>query len=101
MKTSAGAPPSRNRSRSSTASSADRRQLHRPANFYTKSHSEKIILGDHIGRDPAKRDRLVIATKFSGNLYPGDPNGGGSGRKSVINACEHSLRRLQTDYIDL
>jgi aryl-alcohol dehydrogenase-like predicted oxidoreductase len=70
------------------------------ANFYTKSHSEKII-GDHIGRHPAKRDRLVIATKFSGNLYPGDPNGGGSGRKSVINACEHSLRRLQTDYIDL
>ena len=70
------------------------------ANFYTKSHSEKII-GDHVGRDPARRDRLVIATKFSGNLYPGDPNGGGSGRKSLINACENSLRRLQTDYIDL
>jgi aryl-alcohol dehydrogenase-like predicted oxidoreductase len=70
------------------------------ANFYTKSHSEKII-GDHVGRHPAVRDRLVIATKFSGNLYPGDPNGGGSGRKSIINACEHSLRRLQTDYIDL
>src|SRR6202050_1835570 len=70
------------------------------ANFYTKSHSEKII-GDHIGRDRAKRDRLVIATKFSGNLYPGDPNGGGSGRKSIIAACDQSLRRLQTDYIDL
>ncbi len=70
------------------------------ANFYTKSHSEKII-GDHIGRHAARRDRLVIATKFSGNLYPGDPNGGGSGRKSVVAACENSLRRLQTDYIDL
>jgi aryl-alcohol dehydrogenase-like predicted oxidoreductase len=35
----------------------------------------------------------VIATKFSGNLYPGDPNGGGSGRKSIIAACEGSLRR--------
>jgi aryl-alcohol dehydrogenase-like predicted oxidoreductase len=70
------------------------------ANFYTASHSEKII-GDHVGRHPARRDRLVIATKFSGNLYPGDPNGGGSGRKSLINACENSLRRLQTDYIDL
>ncbi len=70
------------------------------ANFYTKSHSEKI-LGDHIGRHPARRDRLVIATKFSGNLYPGDPNGGGSGRKAIIAACENSLRRLQTDYIDL
>nr|WP_269199230.1 aldo/keto reductase [Mycobacterium intracellulare] len=70
------------------------------ANFYTRSHSEKII-GDHVGRHPARRDRLAIATKFSGNLYPGDPNGGGSGRKSLISACENSLRRLQTDYIDL
>ncbi|MBZ4395484.1 aldo/keto reductase [Myxococcus sp. MISCRS1] len=70
------------------------------ANFYTKSHSEKI-LGDHVGRHPARRDRLVLATKFSGNLYPGDPNGGGSGRKSIIAAAENSLRRLQTDYIDL
>ena len=70
------------------------------ANFYTRSHSEKII-GDHIGRHKEKRDRIVIATKFSGNLYPGDPNGGGSGRKSIIAACEQSLRRLQTDYIDL
>ncbi|HEY2152576.1 MAG TPA: aldo/keto reductase [Vicinamibacterales bacterium] len=70
------------------------------ANFYTKSHSEQII-GDHIGRHAARRERLVLATKFSGNLYPGDPNGGGSGRKSIVAACEHSLRRLQTDYIDL
>ena len=70
------------------------------ANFYTASHSEKII-GDHIGRHASRRDRLVIATKFSGNLYPGDPNGGGSGRKALINQCENSLRRLQTDYIDL
>src|SRR6201998_3313296 len=71
-----------------------------PPNFSTRSHSEKII-GDHIGQHSARRDRLVIATKFSGNLYPGDPNGGGSGPKQVIAACENSLRRLQTDYIDL
>jgi aryl-alcohol dehydrogenase-like predicted oxidoreductase len=70
------------------------------ANFYTKSHSEKII-GDHVGRHAARRERLVIATKFSGNLYPGDPNGGGSSRKTIISSCENSLRRLQTDYIDL
>ena len=70
------------------------------ANFYTKSHSEKII-GDHVGRHASRRDRLVIATKFSGNLYPGDPNAGGSSRKAIIDACNHSLRRLQTDYIDL
>jgi len=50
------------------------------ANFYTRSHSEKII-GDHVGRHPSRRERLVIATKFSGNLYPGDPNGGGRGQQ--------------------
>ena len=70
------------------------------ANIYTKGHSEKII-GDHLGKNTAKRDRLVIATKFMGNLFNGDPNGGGAGRKSIIAACEESLRRLQTDFIDL
>ena len=70
------------------------------ANAYTKGHSEKII-GDHIGRHPARRDRIVLATKFLSNLYRGDPNGGGSSRKTVVAQCEQSLRRLQTDYIDL
>ena len=70
------------------------------ANIYTKGHSEQII-GDHLGRNANKRDRLVIATKFLGNLYPGDPNGGGTHRKAIIAACEQSLRRLQTSYIDL
>src|SRR5476649_125276 len=70
------------------------------ANVYTKGHSEKII-GDFVGRDRAKRDRIVLATKFFGNLYNGDPNGGGAGRKAIAAACEQSLRRLQTDYIDL
>ncbi len=70
------------------------------ANIYTKGHSETII-GDHIGKHPARRNRIVIATKFLGNMYLGDPNGGGAHRKSMIAACEESLRRLQTDYIDL
>src|SRR5690349_17684487 len=70
------------------------------ANGYTKGHSEKII-GDHLGRHPHRRDRVVIATKFLTNMYLGDPNGGGANRKSLIAACEQSLRRLQTDYIDL
>ena len=70
------------------------------ANAYTKGHSEKII-GDFIGRDRSRRDRVVLATKFFVNLYPGDPNGGGAGRKTIVASCEQSLRRLQTDYIDL
>ena len=70
------------------------------ANIYTKGNSEKII-GDHIGRHTARRERWVIASKFMGNIYPGDPNRGGAGRKNVIASVEDSLRRLQTDYIDL
>jgi aryl-alcohol dehydrogenase-like predicted oxidoreductase len=70
------------------------------ANIYTLGHSEKII-GDHLGKTPSKRHRVVIATKFFGNMFPADPNGGGAGRKSLMAACDESLRRLQTDYIDL
>ncbi len=70
------------------------------ANVYTKGHSEKII-GDHIGRHSHKRSKAVIATKFFGSMVSGDPNSGGGNRKSMMNAVNESLRRLQTDYIDL
>ena len=70
------------------------------ANIYTRGHSEKII-GDFFAARKGRRDRVVIATKFFCNLFAGDPNGGGAGRKAIIAQCEESLRRLQTDYIDL
>ncbi|MGH3771499.1 MAG: aldo/keto reductase [Pseudonocardiaceae bacterium] len=70
------------------------------ANVYTNGHSEEII-GDYVSGKSGLRDRLVIATKFSGNLYRGDPNGGGANRKSIIAQADQSLRRLNTDYIDL
>ena len=35
-------------------------------------------------RATGRRDRAVIATKFFTNLYPGDPNGGGAGRKTIV-----------------
>jgi len=70
------------------------------ANMYTKGHSEKIV-GDHIGRSSGRRDRVVLATKFVGNLFRNDPNGGGANRKAIVQQCEASLRRLDTDYIDL
>jgi aryl-alcohol dehydrogenase-like predicted oxidoreductase len=44
---------------------------------------------------------VVLASKFFGNLYPGDPNGGGAGRGSVTAQLEQTLRRLRTDYLDL
>ena len=70
------------------------------ANVYTKGHSEKII-GDYVGKATSKRQRTVIATKFFGSMLTGDPNSGGSGRKAIAAACDESLRRLQSDYIDL
>ena len=70
------------------------------ANGYTMGHSE-VIVGEYLESNPTWRDRLVIATKFSANLFPGDPNGGGSSRKSIVAAADESLRRLKLDYIDL
>ena len=70
------------------------------ANFYTNGHSEKI-LGDYFAARPGSRDRVVLASKFFFNMHPGDPNGGGAGRGSIIAQLHESLRRLRTDHIDL
>lgn len=43
----------------------------------------------------------MLSTKFFANLHPGDPNGGGAGRKAIVVQLDQSLRRLQTDYVDL
>jgi len=47
-----------------------------------------------------RRDQMVIATKVRGKMGDG-PNDEGLSRKHIVDACEASLRRLQTDYIDL
>jgi aryl-alcohol dehydrogenase-like predicted oxidoreductase len=70
------------------------------ANVYTNGHSE-VIIGDYLAAHREVRDRIVLATKFFWNLRPGDPNGGGPGRKAVIQQLENSLRRLRTDYVDI
>jgi aryl-alcohol dehydrogenase-like predicted oxidoreductase len=70
------------------------------ADVYANGRSEELI-GGYIG-DRSLRDQLVLATKFSfhsGEL--GNPNAGGNGRKNIHRALERSLRRLQTDYVDL
>src|ERR1700732_2715944 len=67
------------------------------ANVYTNGHAEKII-GDFFAKSDARRDRVVIGTKFFCSLFEGDPNGGGAGRKALMQQAEASLRRLQTAY---
>lgn len=70
------------------------------ANIYTGGHSETII-GDYLRQRDVRRDGLVLSTKFYCSLFPGDPNGGGAGRKALLQQCEASLKRLQTEYIDI
>ena len=70
------------------------------ANFYTNGHSEKI-LGDFFAAHPGRREHVVLASKFFTNLFPGDPNGGGAGRTSIIAQLHETLRRLRTDHLDL
>ncbi|MFO0760611.1 MAG: aldo/keto reductase [Byssovorax sp.] len=64
---------------------------------YTNGSSEKIV-GELIA---SERARLVVATKYSLNIRPGDPNAGGNQRKNMVQSVETSLKRLGTDYIDL
>ncbi|MDJ0567567.1 MAG: aldo/keto reductase [Pleurocapsa sp. MO_192.B19] len=69
------------------------------ADLYTNGTSE-TWLGEFIAERDL-RDKMVIATKFSYNAEPGNPNAGGNGRKNILRAVEGSLKRLNTDYIDL
>ncbi|MGH9436058.1 MAG: aldo/keto reductase [Terriglobia bacterium] len=69
------------------------------ADGYTNGKSEELV-GKFVA-DHKLRDRVVLATKFTFNGDPGNPNAGGNGRKNIYRALEGSLRRLKTDYIDL
>ncbi|WP_460390642.1 aldo/keto reductase [Actinophytocola sediminis] len=68
------------------------------ANVYSAGSSEEIT-GTVLG-ELAKRDEVVIATKVNGRMGPG-PNGGGLSRGAIMTQVEESLRRLNTDYLDL
>ncbi|MFE9825195.1 aldo/keto reductase [Streptomyces sp. NPDC005791] len=70
------------------------------ANMYNGGASEET-LGRYFAQRPGRRDRVVLATKFGGSLAADDPNSGGAGRKAIRTQLDASLRRLNTDYIDL
>jgi aryl-alcohol dehydrogenase-like predicted oxidoreductase len=67
-----------------------------PPDPRTKGRTEEIVGRWLKGR----REEFVVATKFHGPMGPG-PNDRGNSRKHMIEACEASLRRLQTDRIDV
>jgi aryl-alcohol dehydrogenase-like predicted oxidoreductase len=67
------------------------------ANIYAEGRSEKL-LGKYIG---TRRERAVIATKYTLSMNPSDPNAAGSHRKNLFQSVHASLQRLNTDYIDL
>ena len=67
------------------------------ANFYTNGTSESFLgefMKDH-------RQSVVLATKYTMSAPGTDPNAAGNQRKNMMQAVEASLKRLQTDYIDL
>jgi len=67
------------------------------ANFYTNGTSESF-LGEFMKEH---RQSVVLATKYTMSAPGTDPNAAGNHRKNLMQAVEASLKRLQTDYIDL
>ncbi|WP_317929866.1 aldo/keto reductase [Halioxenophilus sp. WMMB6] len=67
------------------------------ANFYAQGESERMV-----GRlVQGVREEMVVATKYSLTMNPGKANASGNHRKNMVQAVEASLKRLNSDYIDL
>ncbi|MGD8416243.1 MAG: aldo/keto reductase [Pseudomonadales bacterium] len=67
------------------------------ANVYNNGTSE-TFLGEFLKED---RERVVLATKFTGGMRRRDANATGNSRKNMMDSVHASLKRLNTDYIDL
>ncbi|UPK74873.1 aldo/keto reductase [Nocardioidaceae bacterium SCSIO 66511] len=67
------------------------------ADVYSRGESEVIVGKALAGR----RDDVILATKFHGTMSDDDPNQQGNSRRWIIREVEESLRRLDTDYIDV
>ena len=73
------------------------------ANVYGWKTGEGVteqIVGRWLGQGGGRREKVVIATKVFGKMGPG-PNDKGLSARHIRHACEASLRRLQTDHLDL
>ncbi|HSV85239.1 MAG TPA: aldo/keto reductase [Levilinea sp.] len=68
------------------------------ANVYNAGESERIV-GKALAQN-GRRDQVVLATKVYGEMGTA-PNDRGASRYHIMKSCEDSLRRLQTDHIDL
>ena len=68
------------------------------ANVYSRGASEEVV--GRFLKANVRREAVVIATKVHGVMRD-EPNGGGLSRKAILHELDESLRRLQTDYIDL
>jgi aryl-alcohol dehydrogenase-like predicted oxidoreductase len=67
------------------------------ANVYSRGLSEEVVGKALKGR----RDKVVLATKVHGRMADDEPLAAGNNRRHIIEQCEASLKRLQTDHIDL
>ncbi|EPG9046451.1 aldo/keto reductase [Klebsiella aerogenes] len=70
------------------------------ANVYQMGSSE-IVTGQLIKAFNLDRDDIVVTTKVNFPMRPDRPNGGGLSRKNIMAEIDHSLKRLQLDYVDL
>lgn len=61
----------------------------------------EAIIGDWLSRNSRRREEFVLATKIAGNGLSWVRNGGDVTGEAIVSAIDHSLERLQTDYIDL
>ncbi|HEX2185198.1 MAG TPA: aldo/keto reductase, partial [Chloroflexota bacterium] len=69
------------------------------ANIYNRGRSEEVV-GRALRRN-GRRAQVVLATKVHGAMADHDPNAWGTSRRHILEPCDASLRRLQTDGMDL